>query len=225
MAYDLSGNKVTLAPVEFKKIQQTIQDVVTNLDAVGQGHNKLTDDVQTNLNNLQGQVDGLTSLTAEEVKDIQSKLTTLNEIIGTGKDEANFLDIIDITNKLVDTVNIQKNTIVSQFRFNAEGVLKIDLSAFSFDNISQYEIMATLNGGVVAPVTLSVEKVDKATAKVYARDLRYFAELNQPYTDAAVTKDDGNGGKTYPNAFDITLLVSFTSTGTIKKLGRTPTAA
>jgi len=179
------------------------------------------------LNDLQGQVDKLTTLTSEEVDAIESKIKTLNEVLGTAEDEVDFVDVIDVVNKLVDDVNGRSNNVVSQFRFNANGVLDVDLSAFGFANVSEYQIMTTLSGGIMAPVTLTTQKVDEKTAKVYARDLRYFAELNQAYTDAGVKETDADGNDTYPNAFDVTILVSFISNAanSVKKVGRVPTAA
>jgi hypothetical protein len=223
MAYDLTADKVTLAPVEFKKIQQTVTQVVDNLKLVENGHNQLVDDIQIDLNDLQTQVDGITSLTSEELDAIDSKIKTLNELVGTDDTEDNYLDIIDILNSLVDQVNASRNTVVSQFKFNAEGILDIDLTAFNLTDESDYQIMVTLNGGVFAPVLLSVEKVSNAAAKVYARDLRYFAELNEPYVDAAISETDSDGNETFPNAFDITILVSYLNTSLIQKIGRTST--
>jgi hypothetical protein len=63
----------------------------------------------------------------------------------------------------------------------------------------------------------------KKAEKIYARDLRYFAELNESYKDASVKETDGMGNETYPNAFDFTLLVSFNKGSLVRKLGRTPT--
>jgi hypothetical protein len=223
MAYDLTADKVTLAPVEFKKIQQTVTQVVDNLKLVETGHNQLVDDIQIDLNDLQTQVDGITSLTSEEIEAIESKINTLNELVGTDDTEDNYLDIIDVLNSLVDQVNSSRNTVVSQFKFNAEGVLDVDLTAFNLTDESDYQIMATLNGGVFAPVLLSTEKVSNSAAKIYARDLRYFAELNEPYVDASISETDSDGNEIFPNAFDITILVSYSNTSFIQKIGRTPT--
>jgi len=221
MAFDLSNDKVTLNPVDYKKgIYGTIQDLVTNLQLVADKHNALDTDVETSLNNLQKQIDDLNSLSQEEIDALQDKIKALKELLGEGDEKDNFLDVIDIVNKLVDSINaIRKNDTYS-YLFNSDtGEVSVDLSTYGFTSKDDYEILVAMNGDYMAPVTLQVAKVDKKTSKVIARDLRHFAELNVKYTDGAEQDSQGN----YPKAFPFTILVSYNKELISKKAPRTVT--
>jgi len=218
MAYDLSNDLVTLNPVDYTQgIYKTVQTLVGNLTELANKHNSLDKDTQDALNDLQNQVDNLSALSKEEIDAINSKLTALKELLGEGDTEDQFLDVIDIVNKLVDAINSIKKNDVYNYLFNSNtGEVTIDLSAYGFNSKDEYEVMVAMNGEFMAPVTLQVAKIDEKTAKVIARDLRHFAELNVKYTDGAVKDDDGN----YPNAFPFSILVNYSKVLVDKKAPR-----
>jgi len=221
MAFDLSNDKVTLNPVDYKKgIYGTIQDLVANLQLVADKHNALDSDVEASLNNLQKQIDDLNSLSQEEIEALQDKIKALKELLGEGDEEDNFLDVIDIVNKLVDNINaIRKNDTYSYLFNSNTGEVSVDLSAYGFTSKDDYEILVAMNGDYMAPVTLQAAKVDEKTSKIIARDLRHFAELNVKYTDGAEQDSQGN----YPKAFPFTILVSYNKELISKKAPRTVT--
>jgi len=218
MAFDLSNDKVILNPLDYTKgIYQTVQDLFANIQNIANKHNALDEDTQTSLNDLQKQINNLSNLTQEDIDAINKKLTALKEILGEGDTKDQFLDVIDIVNQLVDNINALRKNDTYNYLFNSStGEVTIDLSAYKFANINDYEIMVAMNGDYMAPVTLQVAKVDEKTAKVIARDLRQFAELNVKYTDGSEKDSSGN----YPKAFPFTILVSYNRVMVDKKAPR-----
>jgi uncharacterized protein YukE len=222
MAYDLSGDKITLNNIDYTKgIYKTVQDMVASLNSLADKHNSLDTDTENALNDLQNQIDNLTSLSQDEIDSINQKLTALKELLGEGDTEDQFLDVIDVLNQTVDALNAIKKNDTYNYLFNSDtGEITIDLSAYGFASKDDYEIMVSMNGDYMAPVALQVTKVDEKTAKVIARDLRHFAELNVKYIDGAQTDDNGN----YPYAFPFTILVSYNKVVVDKKAPRDVTA-
>jgi len=221
MAYDLSNDKVELNPVDYTTgMYKTVQTLVSNIQTIADKHNSLDSDVETSLNDLQKQVDDLNALSQEEMDAINAKLTALKELLGEGDDDNQFLDVIDVINRVVDSINAIRKNDTYNYLFNSDsGEVSIDLSAYNFGASTDYNILVAMNGEFMAPVTLQVAKVDEKTAKVIARDLRQFAELNVKYTDGAEKDDDGN----YPKAFPFTILVSYDKVMVDKKAPRQAT--
>jgi hypothetical protein len=207
MSYDLSQDLVELQPVDYTKgVYSTVQNLSLNLIELADKHNSLDKDTEASVNDLQKQLDNITSLSESEIDDINTKLTSLKQLLGEGDTENEFLDVIDVTNKLVESLNAIKKSDTFTFLFNSDsGEVNVDLSAYSFEDSANYEVLVAMNGGFMAPVTLQVEKVDEKTAKVIARDIRHFAELNVKYTDGSVANESGE----YDQAFPFTILVNY----------------
>ena len=222
MAYDLSGDKITLNPVDYTQgIFKTVQTLVANLNDLADKHNDLDTDVENALNDLQSQVDNINDALDADLDEINDKITALKEILGQGDTEDQFLDVIDIVNKLVDAINALKKNDTYTYLFNSDtGEVTIDLSAYGFGSSDEYQLLVAMNGEYMAPITLQAAKVDEKTAKVIARDLRHFAELNVKYTEGAEQDDDGN----YPKAFPFTILVSYNKVMVDKKAPREVTS-
>jgi uncharacterized protein YukE len=218
MAYDLSNDKVTLNPVDYTQgIYKTVQNLVSNIQNIADKHNALDSDVENALNDLQNQVDQINETLDADLDEINAKVTALKELLGEGDSEDQFLDVIDIVNKLVDAINTLKKNDTYTYLFNSDtGEVTVDLSAYGFDSNDEYDLLVAMNGDFMAPVTLQAAKVNEKTAKIIARDLRHFAELNVKYTDGAKKDDNGN----YPNAFPFTILVSYNKTLVDKKAPR-----
>jgi len=204
MSYDLSNDLVTLTPEDYSKgVFQTVKDLYENVTNLASKHNSLDGDVENALNDLQGQID---DLAGGDLDDLKAKVKALKELLGEGDAEDQFLDVIDIVNKLVDAINVIRKTDTYEYLFNSDsGEVVIDLGQYNFPDTSKYQVMVSLNGEVMAPVTLQALKVDEKSAKVIARDLRHFAELNVKYVDGAEQDDDGN----YPNAFPFTIMINY----------------
>jgi uncharacterized protein YukE len=207
MSFDLSGDKVTLDPVDYTQgIYKTVQTLVSNIQNLAEKHNSLDEDVESALNDLQNQIDDINESLDADLDEIKSKVTALKELLGEGDTEDQFLDVIDIVNQLVDTINAIKKNDTYNYLFNSStGEVSVDLSAYGFNSKDDYDIMVSMNGEFMAPVVLQAAKVDEKTAKIIARDLRHFAELNVKYTEGA-EKDDMNN---YPKAFPFTILISY----------------
>jgi uncharacterized protein YukE len=207
MAYDLSGDKVTLNSVDYSVgIYKTVQNLVSNIQNIADKHNALDSDVENALNDLQSQIDNINESLDVDLDEINAKVTALKEILGEGDTEDQFLDVIDIVNQLVDAINAVKKNDAYSYLFNSDtGEVEVDLSAYGFTSADEYNVLVAMNGDFMAPVTLQVAKVDEKTAKIIARDLRHFAELNVKYTDGAKMDESGN----YPNAFPFTILVNY----------------
>ena len=218
MTYDLSGDKVTLNAVDYSVgIYKTVQNLVSNIQNIADKHNALDSDVENALNDLQSQVDNINETLDADLDDINAKITALKEILGEGDTEDQFLDVIDIVNQLVDAINAIKKNDAYSYLFNSDtGEVEVDLSAYGFTSADEYNVLVAMNGDFMAPVTLQVAKVDEKTAKIIARDLRQFAELNVKYTEGAEQDDNGN----YPKAFPFTILVNYEKTLINKKAPR-----
>jgi len=208
MSYDLSKDLVELEPTDYTKgVYATVQTLADNLKKVSDAHNALDKDSEDALNDLQKQVDDITSLSQEELDEINNKLTNLKQLLGEGDADDGFLDVIDVVNQLVDSMNAVKKSDTFSFLFNSDsGEVNVDLSAYAFSDKNEYEVLVAMNGEYMAPVTLQVAKVDEKTAKVIARDIRHFAELNVKYTEGSETDASGT---TYPKAFPFTILVNY----------------
>lgn len=218
MAYDLSGDKITLNPIDYTQgIYASVQNIVSELNALAGKHNDLDVDTQNSLNDLQNQINNLSSLTQEDVDAINNKITALKELLGEGDTQDQFLDVIDVVNQLVDAINaISKNDTYTYLFNSSTGELTVDLSKYSFSSKDDYKLLVSMDGDYMAPITLQAAKVDAKTAKIIARDLRQFAELNVKYTDGAKKDSTGN----YPYAFPITILVSYNKVLVPKKAPR-----
>ena len=221
MSYDLSNDKVTLNPVDYTQgIYKTVQTLVDNIQSIANKHNDLDEDVENALNDLQDQVDKINETLEADVDELNAKIKALKELLGEGDTEDQFLDVIDIVNRLVDAINALKKNDTYTYLFNSNtGEVTIDLSAYGFASKDDYNLLVAMNGDYMAPVTLQVAKVDEKTAKVIARDLRHFAELNVKYTEGAEVDATGN----YPKAFPFTILVSYDKTLVDKKAPREAT--
>ena len=217
MAYDLSNDVVTLSPVDYTQgIFKTVQTLVDNINNIAEKHNDLDKDAQNALNDLQSQID---NISAGDLDDLKQKVKALRELLGEGDTKDQFLDVIDLVNQLIDSINAIKKNDTFNYSFNSDsGEVNIDLSAYAFTNTKDYDIIVSQNGNKMTPVTLIAHKVDEKTAKIIARDLRHFAELNVKYTDGGKKADDG----TYPNAFPFTILVSYNKDLIDKKAPREP---
>jgi len=217
MAYDLSNDLIVLQPVDYSKgILGTVKQINDQIEEIVSKHNGLDKDTQDALNDLQSQID---QISGGDLDDVKAKIEALKELLGEGDTENKFLDVIDLVNRLIDVVNAATKNDVHNFLFNSDtGEVIIDLSAYGFKSPTDYEIMVSMNGDFMAPVTLQVAKVDEKTAKTIARDLRHFAEYNVKYTDGGTKADDGS----YPNAFPFSILVSYKKVEIDKKAPREP---
>jgi len=112
-----------------------------------------------------------------DFEEIQKTFNAIEEIFNK---EGSANDIFDALITLANAWNEDKKVIDSfEVNFNANGEVEIDLSAYNFTSTDDYTIAVSKNTRV--PAHLVVEKIDEKSAKIYAIDLRYFAEDNVGY--------------------------------------------
>jgi len=198
---DLSGLKFSITS---PNIYQTIQDFIAK-------YNDLDTSVQDYINDLKSKIDALEQASDVDIQELQDAIAKIKDAIDKANSE---LDIVGAIDTIADILNKTKLTTTKRVVFNSDtGKVEVDISDFGFNDASAYEVFATpdalTSDGSVNPAVVAVKKIDGTKFELHAFDRRNFVEVSPYYTEGATAQDDGNGGTTYPKAFEVVVGVVY----------------
>jgi hypothetical protein len=164
---DLQPQKVALSEMSLSQNKfDLLSNLVNNSKAMAEKHNALTDDVEKAFTDLNELLESSQLADDVDIDKINETLTAVNSLLSEAGAGANILAGMG---QVYAELNRREETKTIDVVVTAEnGTLEVDLSNYNFEAVTDYSLQATHYG--ILPLTVSVEKVSEAKAKVYLTD-------------------------------------------------------